>query len=374
MATNYVRCSYTEIIDLQTVNGQTSIIGIHTPTGKGPYEKMAGLFMNYRKYRYKGISRILMVPAAQLPVDPLGLTGVQGTTDLMDPRDSLNPVMFHGAHGENMSNVIDNFYANHGTGIDVSNGGPSNPSAGFVSTSADKVDTSNPVAENNYYRFLTDPKWRKFGIQSGVKLSHLTPLTWRLSRSMPLLPGYSDPEVGILRTGSDTGSGITDTAVVGANVPTYPSREVPAIQDVGGGGFSRAFVQEFTNGVSRLGWLPTTTYGAGADARPTVTILPKLFMGILVLPPAYNVEQFFRLSIRHVFEFKDFTMSLGLMGRQSMIVPETPNISDFTGYYNWIDYTTDPTGKTIGQVSDYHEGTTLDCIGASSEVVSDGLN
>ena len=88
--TNYVKATYTEIIDLQTVNGKCSIIGIHTPTGNGPYSKLRGFFTQFRKFKYLGIDRMVMAPAANLPVDPLGLTGVQGTTDLMDPRDTLN--------------------------------------------------------------------------------------------------------------------------------------------------------------------------------------------------------------------------------------------------------------------------------------------
>lgn len=372
MATNYVRASYTEIIDLQTVNGQTSIVGIHTPTGKGPYEKLAGFFTNYRKYRYKGISKLMMVPAANLPVDPLGLTGVQGTTDLMDPRDALNPIMFHGCHGENMSNVIDNFYANHS--VTAGTFGEMNPTAGYISSSADKVDSSNAVVDNNYYRFLTDPTWRKFGIQSGVNIRNLHPLTWRVARSVPLLPGDTPLANGIIRgTGDGNNANVpTTTTLPAGNVATYPVGEIPAIQNIGGGSFSRAFVQEFTNGVSRLGWLPTTTFGNVTTGEPSITVLPKLFMGMLVLPPAYNVEQFFRLSIRHVFEFKDFTMSLGLMGRQAVSLAETPNVTEFTGYYNWIDYTAD--GAKVAQVSEYNEGTTLDCINAKSEVISDGVN
>nr|QJQ37763.1 capsid protein [Cressdnaviricota sp.] len=187
-----------------------------------------------------------MVPAANLPVDPLGLTGVQGTTDLMDPRDTLNPIMFHGAHGENMSNVIDNFYANHGNAFQ--SGGITNATAGFVSDSADQIQASNPVADNNYYRFLTDPTWRKFGIQSGVRLSRLVPLTWRLTRSIPLLPSYEAPATGVIR-GSGT-SGSVDSLVANGNANPAPAntfspiREAPAIQNIGGGGSSMGFVQE----------------------------------------------------------------------------------------------------------------------------------
>lgn len=62
MATNYAKASYTEVIDLQTTNGKTSIIGIHTPVGVKPYRRLYGFFNQFRKYRYRGISSLVMVP------------------------------------------------------------------------------------------------------------------------------------------------------------------------------------------------------------------------------------------------------------------------------------------------------------------------
>lgn len=380
MTTNYARASYTEIIDLQTINGQTSIIGIHTPTGLGPYQKLAGFFRSFRKYRYKGISRILMVPAANLPVDPLGLTGVQGTTDLMDPRDALNPIEFHGCHGESLDQVLNLFYANNGTGLGVN--GVSNPSPGYVSASADKIEVANVVSSVPYYRYLTDPSWKKFGIQSGVKLSRLHPLTWKVARTMPMLPGSSAAGTGQIRTaGSNVaeqgGIFATDTFNSPVSNATFPKGEIPTVV-AAEGGYRSAFVQEFTNGVTPLGWLPTVTFGANgvnndeiSQSAPQLTVLPKIFMGMLVLPPAYNVEQYFRMSIRHVFEFREFTQSLGGFGYGEIQIPEI--ITNFTGYYNWIDYT-DTSGKKIAEISTYNEGTTLDCIGANSQVISDGVN
>lgn len=379
MTTNYARASYTEIIDLQTINGQTSIIGIHTPTGLGPYQKLAGFFRSFRKFRYKGISRILMVPAANLPVDPLGLTGVQGTTDLMDPRDALNPIEFHGCHGESLDQVLNLFYVNNGTGTPQND--ITNPSPGFISTSADKVDVANVVSSVPYYRYLTDPSWKKFGIQSGVRLSRLHPLTWKVARTMPMLPGSSAPGTGQIRTANAVtteGGGVNvSTTPPLVNQATYPKGEIPTVKNADGS-FSVSFVQEFTNGVAPLGWLPTVTFGSSGvnndditQSAPQLTILPKIFMGMLVLPPAYNVEQYFRMSIRHVFEFREFTQSLGGFGYGEIEIPEI--ITNFTGYYNWIDYT-DTSGKKIAEISTYNEGTTLDCIGANSQVISDGVN
>lgn len=381
MATNFVRASYTEVIDLQTVNGKCSIVGIHTPTGRAPYEKLEGFFHQYKKYRYKGISSLVMAPAANLPVDPLGLTGVSGTTDLMDPRDALNPIMFHGVHGQAINSVVDKLFANHGASTALGN---PNVTAGFISDTADKIDEdmtssgSLSPAERSYYTFLTDPTWKKMGVQSLIRLKNLHPLVWKMARSIPLLPnvGSSTALTGqgdssLRYSGSALDNGVPkDTVATTVSASSYVQGEVPNLNlaATGSGGNNQIYVQEFTNGVTRLGWLPTLTYGSNGLQ---VSILPKLFMGVLVLPPAYNVEQFFRLSIRHVFEFADFTTNL----KQLEFTTAWPNVGiGPVGYYNWIDYT-DPEGgsKTVA-VSDVDFGGTLDCIDAQSNLVSDGVN
>lgn len=379
--TNFVKATYTEIIDLQTVNGKTSIIGIHTPTGSGPYNKLRGLFTQFRKYKYGGIQSMVMAPAANLPVDPLGLTGVQGTTDLMDPRDTLNPILFHGCHGQSMSTVINTLFAKHSN--------PSvqeqlmNPTVGFESQSADKIDLAHEFetgisgSEESYYRFLTDPKWRKFGTQSLLRLKNLYPLTWRVASTLPYLPTRSTPNAGVIGGDNSTDPvavpSFSDVINIQPNVPAGTSDPTTLT-------LARASMQQFTNGVSRLGWLPTTAVSAKApigegDYSPylsSVVRLPKLFMGVLVLPPAYNVEQFFRLSIRHRFYFKDFTQSLAPLYDSLGDYLETGGSLDEEGrksYFNWIDYT-EAGSKTVA-VSEIDNGTTLDVVDGESRVVSD---
>lgn len=383
MATNYAKASYTEIIDLQTVRNKCSIIGIHTPTGSAPYLKLRGFFTAFRKFRYKGVSSIRMVPAANLPVDPLGLTGIVGTTDLMDPRDNLNPILFHGAHGESLDMVIDRFFSSRNSTTDPSNnpGRVFNPTSGYVSSSADCLedDMSGIAIESRYYARLTDPTWRKFGIQSGVHLRRLVPLTWKLAQSIPMLPGWDSSYTGV--QSSNATFSPSNTAGVTANSTSFTVGGVPDAVDLSGESVSatRMIPQMFTNGVSRLGWLPTTTYGFASGQKPTpqITVLPKLFMGILVMPPAYNVEQFFRLAITHVFEFKEFTCSLGPMDEVSHPTDFLESASVDTpgskvSYFNWIDYTEDGAKRVISS-DPISEGTTLDVINGSSEVVSDGV-
>lgn len=373
MATNYAQATYTEVIDLQTVADSQSIIGIHTPVGASPYQRLRGFFTQFRKFKYNGIKSLVMVPAAQLPVDPLGLTGVVGTTELMDPRDSLNPILFHGCHGEYLDQILNEIY-NQGNYVGSGNE-PVNENGGNVSPSADEFRSPSSQDIYNYYAKLTDSSWRKFGIQSGVKLSGLRPLVHTVVQNMPSLPSmasgatavyhqnagvFGDVVAGVVQPPGTTPSAYPIDNVY---VPMGQAQEVPVYNNGVFSGIEEVYKQQFTNRMTSLGWLPTATKQSGAgDNIQNVTILPKCFMGVLVMPPAYNVEQYFRMVITHSFSFKDFSSSLSLMdaGRSfGAGMDSTAHVP----YSNWIDY---------GE-SKIKEGTTLDILGGDSTVVSDGV-
>lgn len=371
MATNYAHATYTEVIDLQTTADKISIIGIHTPVGKKAYTRLKGFFRQFRKFKYNGIKSLVMVPAANLPVDPLGLTGAVGTTDLMDPRDALNPILFHGCHGESLTSVLDTIYRGSiitRNGVNQAANGSNDGSD--VSDSAEMFDVDISTDLFQYYSKLTDSSWRKFGIQSGVKLRNLHPLVHQVVQNMPTLPaGISGDALAAnagLFEGLYSGDGTVSTQAPGNMLsgssiatPQVPVGEISRVHLVDFNGdysssIGRAYKQQFTNKMTRLGWLPTAIQQNSTDVTSQIVTTPKLFMGVMVLPPAYNIEQFFRMVITHSFSFKEFTSSLSLMDVAEGV---GVNTMDNIPYANWIDY-----------------GSTLDSIGAKSEVVSDGVS
>lgn len=379
MATNSAYATYTEVIDLQTTADRQSIIGIHTPVGASPYNRLKGFFTQFRKYKYNGIKSLVMVPAAQLPVDPLGLTGVVGTTDLMDPRDTLNPILFHGAHGENLDQILNTIYSS-GSYVGTGNN-PINDNGQNVSPSAEEYSVSIGVDYASYYSKLTDSSWRKFGIQSGVKLSGLKPLVHTVVQNMPTLPSLvPDTGASALQQMVYRNNGMFLPHPVANDIPVsigsipdnLPNGAIPIGErqtvferDDTGSNLEYVYKQQFTNRMTTLGWLPTTTIQNpvdGDDFYANITILPKCFMGVLVLPPAYNVEQFFRMVITHSFSFKDFTSSLGAMDVLSADMPS--KTVESIPYSNWIDY---------GESKDIDKGATIDTIGGKSTVISDGV-
>ena len=305
MATNYASASYQEILDVNTVKGNVTIIGIHTPTGNTPVRRLSGFFTQFRKFRYKGCS-VQVVPAATLPADPLQV-GFEAGENTIDMRDMLNPILFHGTHGESLQIAWNNIFYNHDRfDGDGPHGNGYIVGAGMDADDVSFANTTNSPVETQYYQAITDRTWRKFGIQSTFKLPFMSPRVWKATTIYPILGnGYVD--VGNMNTG-----------------PNYAGGTLPlgSIFDCGNGNGLTQKVGEngevldqhwMSSGTTPLGWLPTVTFPNIDDkvVRPAPsTVLPKIFMGILVLPPSYLQELYFRVIVTHYYEFKGFTASL----------------------------------------------------------------
>nr|QCC72738.1 capsid protein [Cressdnaviricota sp.] len=314
MATNYVTAKYQEIYDLGTQAGKTTILGIHTPDDGNVYNMLSGFFDQFRKYKYKGCS-VSMVPAAQLPADPLQVSFEAGELTC-DPRDLLNPILFHGCHGEELNEILDNIYYKGSNATGAVHEGV----------------TDTALAESSYYAALSDPSFRKYGIQSGAKVN-LKPMVHPVALTNPMIPSdsswtyaykmtmdghqttvtgsYNGLDVGNIRPDGtiEDPSFMLPTELTGTG---FPAVTVPLVQNNA----------MFTNGLRPLGWLPTWQF-APVDEKSTsqeqlnisklnirTARLPRLYMGFFILPPSYTQEMYFRLIITHYFEFKDFSTAL----------------------------------------------------------------
>lgn len=316
MTTKGASFSYEEVIDLHTESDRVTVIGIHTPTGDTPRRMAPGLFSQFKKYRYLGCS-VMMVPAATLPVDPLGVSYEAGEVPQIDPRDMLNPILFHGCHGNDLGNILNRIYsANAVEGSDLSQilGSDSATFWSMFNSEEEGGIIPSPglsLLESLYYRALTDRTWQKANIQRGFKKRGLHPRVYTLATNMQLMgealytgrynapaPFYgedaSDPYLG-------DGFNVTDPA-------SNP-------------------VRFFTPRTQRLGWLDTRTV-VGYDSKQSLgfvpdiiadakienvikegtveTTLPRIYMGVILLPPAYKTEQYFRMIITHRFAFAGF--------------------------------------------------------------------
>lgn len=323
MATNYAKASYTEVYDLHTEVGAPTIIGVHTPDGERAREYMGGFFEQFKKFRYAGAS-ITFVPASTLPADPLQVSYEAGEPTI-DPRDMVNPILHCGMHGESLSAYLqDRFFTNlydNGAqdGIDVGMEFPGDAHA----------------YDNLYYTALTDNTFSKSHVQEGFSKKGLFPLVYDMATNRMMGGQVGCARRGDLDANQPTGAGTNydDTYIApgfafGEEI-TQNSGELvkytPRLLDT----------QFFTPRKSRLGWMDTSTnmidartlaYGRdifnNIDGSPSSnskaiysvrwTEIPKLFMYLIMLPPAYKTEFYFRVVVRHYLEFKDFRSSKGV--------------------------------------------------------------
>lgn len=309
MATNGVRCSYEEIVDLHTESDRVTAIGIHTPTGEYPQKMFKGFFDMYKKYKYLGCS-IKFIPVARLPADPLQVSYDAGEPGI-DPRDLSNPIMFHGCHGDDLGTILNKLYGD--------DDGISDSLVGLESVSGDNriQDAFYDSMERLYYKALTDRTWKKAGAQRGFAKSGLRPLVYTLATNHQIMPSALLGEDG--NNLDEFGGAPTDEY----SIDTQPS-PIHLVNTV------KNNTQLFTPRLTGLGWMDTRnvmttgtdislgkytddadllfprTMHDGLVSQINYAQMPKLFMGVILMAPAYKTEQYYRMIIKHYFAFKNF--------------------------------------------------------------------
>lgn len=302
MATQYAKASYEEIIDCHTEEGHVTAIGIHTPTGDTPRKMFSGFFEQFKKFKYLGCS-IKLVPAARLPADPLQVSYEPGQVigTAVDPRDMLNPLLFHGCHGNDLGTILNTLYTGMQVGDSLSV--LDTPTSGAILPTAFR-----DLMEKLYYKGLTDKTWKKAMPQRGFIKSGLRPMIYSLATNRQIIPGNQGEGIDVADDGS-IDFDVADPTEEWELDTSYKTKT------------SLEHVQLFTPRLQRLGWLDTRnvlTKGADMGGEGVTTIddaffkqinyaeLPEIFMGVILLPPAYGVEQYYRMIIDHYFEFKGF--------------------------------------------------------------------
>lgn len=348
--------TYTETYDINTADGKPTLLGLHTPIGRNPYHFLYPAFMMYEKYKYLGCD-VSVVNQAHLPVS-LEQYDIEGGQQNMDPRDSLNPILFRGCHGNSMGNMLDSIYA----GFDEV----------IKSASTDKGQL-NADFQNFYYTALGDNGWRKSPINKTLRINGLHPLVYRMATNIQINPVNMD--VGDYDDQANLNSSQALDLTDGGSVPGSNQREQAGGADPVA--WQRMYRQPtdiqynpfttntinwatyknsmFTSGMQSLGWLDTLsrvdhnitispTVSGGSQlpinfSPQHITLLPKIFMGVMMLPAAHRAYNFLRLSIRHKFAFK------GIRGISAGQGDPAFNYSTTWGYSNQYDQGVVPASK-----------------------------
>lgn len=315
MVNKYINATYQEIYDLATAPDKVTIMGIRTPSGSVPQKMLSGLWKQFKSVKYNGCDFVMRATARQ-PLDPLQVGNTAGSQ--MDMRDVQNPILFRGCHGESLGSILNDLMG-----------------ASSHTFSGDSLDIDEKAlsdVENFYYQCLTDMSWQKSMPENGFARNGLHPLVYGLSANFQM----NDTNKGLIAIGNQA---VIQNPGQPSDVPNDVGNAlVPALNDgwqinSEGDGFANHGRRVFTHDLQPLGWLDTENRvgGTASDPFPNSNI-PRCYMGILMLPPAYTqgVRQFFRVVITHYFTFKDFR-SISL----------DSEYSDTPGYYDTLNVSKD---------------------------------
>lgn len=375
MVTNYIKgASYKEIYDLHTDTNSTSILTVHTPITNLPRQMLGGFFKQYRRFKYRG-AKVTLRPASTLPADPEQISYAPGDTGI-DPRDMLNPILTRGYCGDSLGTFL-NAFMTPGRQRIARSPGVGDPvetydSDGFTGSSVDRTsfidrldsgDFRSYYLEKLYYQSLSDPGFRKIRMQRSYS-RFFRPLTYELATTVQYL---AKPQAqGIVTQVQDNQpvTSITNQLAmdasreVDADIHTFVEdytrdslnlapRISAAVNSTGNQNYIRAqrITQPVLTSSKRpLGWLDTDTvvntpasvqdgnlgqFGTSyadylnvsdtitamypATAYKSETVLPLVNMSVFILPKAYKQEMYYRMTVTHVFDFKDYRPLRGLV-------------------------------------------------------------
>lgn len=361
MATNFATASFQEVVDLHTESNTVSIVGIHTPCTSTPVKMLGGFWKQFRKVRYLGCS-ISLVPAARLPADPLQVSIGAGEPTI-DPRDMLNPIMFHGCHGDDMGAILDTLYSGQFSGTtDVSR----KQSDSAVMDVFSEGQKGNDFVDALYYRALTDKTWAKAHPQVGFRKSGMRPLVHQIVANRPFSQFSPDDRSGVLAPVVNEHGTAKSAGQIGVHasneghIPSigpYFQPGLPETIDSDDGSVTFEISPTHTgyvfatSGLRPLGWQDTFTSTmvdsgyisdvlTGDKPKDSVKVaslwskvvvpntIPKFYMGMIMLPPAYKTEQYFRLQLNHCFSFKGFR-GISMIDDDTEVINSAPAVSNF---------------------------------------------
>lgn len=294
MVNNVLHATYAETYDLNTAVNELSLLAIHTPQAPQLKKMFKGLFENFRKVKILGCN-FKMVCASQQSLDPsqMGLEAGQ-----VDPRDVLNPILFKACTGDSLNVLLDRIYSTANWQANVGDG------------SLGQVIATDGDALAAYYELLADESFRKAHPQAGLTITGLRPFVHKVVTTQPFKwSGVGSQDKGVPRIEDKGGSAVAND-VYGFGGPA--ASELSTI----GPNPPTVFL---SNGVTEFPSFPTTVArtvdsiegGSTGDIVSNngywlINEIPRVYMGVLVLPPAILQRLFFRLTIVWHLSFSDF--------------------------------------------------------------------
>lgn len=269
-----------ETYDLHTLQNKMSVIGIHTPKAQIIKRNYPGLLMQCKAYRPVSCD-VKLACASMLPLDPQGVGLTEGD---VAPEDVFNPLLYKAVSNFSMSQ-IEAFINRANTSSWVTRG--------------DSVDSTNDGLTLNdfniYYGLLADTHgWRHASPQAGLEMRNLKPrvheLVYNVGDNGADADGvpFANPYV-TLPNGDNVNFDIQSFRGDSKPMPWLNCTAVEPI--VTGGVVNKA--PGFDNNSTDL--VPNN-YETSVPA-------PKIYCGMIIVPPSRLHQLFYRLVCEWTLEF-----------------------------------------------------------------------
>lgn len=266
----------TQTYDLSTAVNKMGILGIHTPPENLIRRLYGGFLLNYNKFKLDKCDLACACASVQ-PADPLQV-GVQAGD--IAPADMFNPILYRTCTNDSFNTIINRVYS-YSSGQTVQN-------QSIVTAGTAGSDAFPNLANQTdvYYALLAEDGWRKAMPQTGFSMTNVVPLVYNV------LSQY----------------GQTTPTSLGTNTSVRVTGDLD-------GTFSNTALQSFIRGNAQpMPALPTgydynVNAGSSSDwgtaYRPSESLIPPTWCGVIIMPPASLHILYFRISISWTISFFD---------------------------------------------------------------------
>ncbi|QDH43743.1 capsid protein [Panthera leo smacovirus 1] len=269
-----------ETYDLHTLQNKMSVIGIHTPKADIIKRNYPGLLMQCKAYRPVSCD-VRMACASMQSLSPLEVgTGA----DDIAPEDVFNPILYKACSNMGMSqieqyiNSNESNYTSRGDSVDANTSGL----------------TSDDF--NVYYGLLSNTHmWKHANPQSGFSMSGLRPLVYeKLYTSGDNSVSLDDGDVNVIPPTGNVPNAKVAVETFRGNAKPMPFLNC-TVPEIFGDGPNQGQIIRSPPGFPFASSNPNN-WQVGVPA-------PKVFVGIVIVPPSRLHSLFFRLVCEWTLEF-----------------------------------------------------------------------
>ncbi|ANC51524.1 putative capsid protein [Bovine faeces associated smacovirus 2] len=276
-----------ETYDLSTAPNRLGLIGIHTPGSAIIRKLYPGLWLNYNKVKVNSCN-VALACASLLPADPLQI-GVEAGD--IAPQDLFNPILYRACSTDSFNTILNRMYGTDSM-FNLQDGsiafaGGTNPGDPFPSA-------SDTVSEDVYYGLLSESGWKKAMPQSGLVMRNLVPLVYNVISNYgngAKLDGPSEPNDYKQVVAVPSGSGGSQSEFRLASIFRGHSFPMPALPT------ARGLVQDVVGYQDTSSSAQSTVDNSWSFPYFPPTLIPKTYVGCVIIPPSKLHRLYFRMTI-----------------------------------------------------------------------------